>query len=201
MEEPVSEIVGLLLAGGASQRFGDDKLQCKLADGRPMIVAAAANLMPACDRLIAVLSTEDGELASLLSATGCQIVHAAHASLGIGASLAAGVKASAKANGWLVALADMPYIESRSHRCVLAQLRTGASLAATQYQGRRGHPVGFSKKWYSQLVGLRGSQGGKTLLERHPDELILCPVDDQGVVWDIDHPEDLQRAFKRCHNN
>jgi molybdenum cofactor cytidylyltransferase len=129
--------------------------------------------------------------ASLLSATGCQIVHAADAAQGIGTSLAAGVRASADADGWLVALADMPFIESRTHRTILAQLRAGASLVATQYRGRRGHPVGFSKKWFTQLATLQGSQGGKTILERYSNELVLCPVDDRGVVWDIDHPADL----------
>ena len=60
----------------------------------------------------------------------------------MGCSLACAVRATPDAAGWLVALADMPYIATRSHQQVAAALRSGASIAATEFQGRRGHPVG-----------------------------------------------------------
>jgi molybdenum cofactor cytidylyltransferase len=189
-----SGIVGLLLAAGSSQRFGRDKLEYPMPDGRPMAVAAAAGLLAVCERTIAIVRPADERLATLLAETGCEIVRARHAELGMGASLAAGVGASAEAEAWIVALADMPYIDSRSHQAVRSRLRAGASLAATQYQGRRGHPVGFSKAWFPQLASLTGDQGGKSILESHPDQLALCPVDDRGVLLDIDTPDDLEKT-------
>ncbi len=187
-----SGIVGLLLAAGSSRRFGRDKLELPLANGTPMAVAAAAGLLAVCKRTIAVVRPADERLATLLSEAGCEIVRARHAELGMGASLAAGVHASPEAEAWIVALADMPYIDRRSHQAVLSRLRSGASLVATQYQGRLGQPVGFSKQWFSQLVNLTGEQGGKTLLESHPEQLVLCPVEDKGVLLDIDTPADLE---------
>lgn len=109
----------------------------------------------------------------------------------MGHSLAAGVEATADAAGWIVALADMPFVASSSHLAVANCLHSGASLAASQFQGQRGHPVGFSGKWYAQLVAMTGDQGGKAILGRHQNELVLCPVEDPGVVLDIDRPEDL----------
>lgn len=186
------EIVGVLLAAGAGKRFGGDKLLYRLPDGRPMAVAAATHLKPACGRVVAVVRPGHDELAALLVAAGCEIVMCPEAAGGMGHSLAAGVRATAAAGGWIVALADMPFIASASHQAVASALRAGASLAASQYQGRRGHPVGFSSVWYAQLATLTGDQGARAILERHRTELIVCPVDDPGVLRDVDRPTDAQ---------
>lgn len=186
-----NSIVGILLAAGAGSRFGSDKLSHRLPDGTPLAVAAANRLLPVCEQVVAVLRPDRGELAAALTAVGCEIVLCPEAEQGMGHSLAAGVRASADAAGWIVALADMPFIASSSHAAVAAALQAGASLAATQYRGRRGHPVGFARSWQAQLLALSGDQGGKTLLERQRQALTLCPVDDPGVLWDIDTPQDL----------
>lgn len=185
------EIVGLLLAAGAGRRFGSDKLLHRLPDGTPMAVAAALNLKPACDRLIAVTRPDQADLSELLHGAGCATIVGADAAGGMGHSLAAGVKATPDAAGWVVALADMPFIKTDSHRAVAAALFKGASLAATEYQGRRGHPVGFAREWLPRLLLLTGDQGGRSILAEHQDRLVLCPVDDAGVLVDIDRPGDL----------
>jgi molybdenum cofactor cytidylyltransferase len=160
-----------------------------------MAAAAAASLLPVCDRLIAVVRPESEALASMLADMGCEIVHAPDEDQGMGVSLATGVRATPDADGWIVALADMPFISSDSHQAILSLLRAGASLAVTQYAGRRGHPVGFSKQWFSQLAEMTGDEGGKAILEAYPDEVVLCPVDDCGVIWDIDQPADLDMRY------
>lgn len=185
-------LVGILLAAGRGSRFGSDKLLHPLADGTPMAVAAARSLRPACDRLIAVLRPNSETLAGLLAAEGCEQVVCQDADAGMGHSLAAGVRTSPEALGWVVALADMPFILTTSHRAVAAALRAGASLAATEFHGRRGHPVGFAERWLDQLSGLSGDQGGKSILDAHRHALYLCPVDDPGVLRDVDRPADVE---------
>lgn len=184
-------IVGILLAAGRGRRFGSDKLLHPLPDGTPMAVAAASSLRPACDRLIAVLRPGSESLAALLAAAGCETVVCPEADGGMGHSLAAGVRAAADAGGWIAALADMPFIVPASHRAVASTLRAGASLAASEFRGKRGHPVGFAARWFGQLASLAGDQGGRTILEAHRQKLVLCPVDDPGVLRDVDRPEDL----------
>lgn len=184
-------IVGVLLAAGRGSRFGSDKLLHPLPDGTPMAVVAVANLANACDRVIAVVRPGNDELAELLHATGCDIVICRSADAGMGHSLAAGVTSSPDAGGWVVALADMPYITPASHHAIVASLRNGALLAACEYHGERGHPVGFARHWFNQLSILTGDQGGKTILQTHREKLHLCPVEDPGVLWDIDRPDEL----------
>ncbi|MES2830485.1 MAG: nucleotidyltransferase family protein [Pseudomonadota bacterium] len=186
-------IVGVLLAAGAGTRFGSHKLMHPLADGTPMAVAAASALQPACDHLVAVIRPGDDDLAAILIGTGCEIVWCSEAEGGMGHSLAAGIRATASASGWIVALADMPFITHASNKLVAANLRAGARLVALQFQGKQGHPVGFSQAWRRQLIVMSGDRGAKILLEKHRQHLVLCSVDDPGVVWDIDCRDDFKK--------
>lgn len=156
-----------------------------------MAVAAAMNLRAACPDTLAVLRPHQEALAHLLTAVGCEIIFCADADQGMGRSLAAGVRATADASAWLVALADMPFITVASHQAVVSHLRLGANLAASAYRQQRGHPVGFSSIWLNALTTMTGDQGGKSILEKHPQDVVLCQVDDPGVIRDIDGPEDL----------
>ena len=92
---------------------------------------------------------------------------------------------------WLVALADMPWIRPDSIARVAQALRGDATIAAPGWRDARGHPVGFKASLYGALSALSGDQGAKAILARHRVELI--PVDDPGVVRDVDRPEDLSR--------
>jgi len=197
MNEP---IVGILLAAGKGERFGggvgNSKLLANLPDGLPIALAAARNLQPACDRLLVVLRPGDTALADLFMAESFAVVVCYDANAGMGHSLAAGVRASPEASAWVVALADMPYIQSISHHAVAARLRAGDSLVATKFQGRRGHPVGFAGRWRDQLSVLTGDQGGKAILAQNPGEVNLVEIEDPGVLRDIDRPEDLESGLR-----
>lgn len=187
----MTEIVGLLLAAGRSQRFGSDKRLQPLADGTPMALAAARKLAAACPRTIVVVRPDDTELTRLLTAAGLETVVCPAAEQGMGHSLAAGVAASAEAAGWLVGLADMPYIQPASYRAVIDAMQGGAGLARAFYGTRPGHPVGFAAEHRPALLALTGDQGGKAILEAHPGRLVRCQVDDPGVLHDVDRPEQI----------
>ncbi|WP_310492907.1 nucleotidyltransferase family protein [Dechloromonas sp.] len=188
----MSQIVGILLAAGSSRRFGADKRLHPLPDGTPMALASARHLAASCSRTIVVIRPDDTALASLLAADGLETVVCNAAEQGMGHSLAGGVAATADAAGWLVALADMPYIRPASHRSVLHALQGGAHMARTVFDGNMGHPVGFAAKHLPALLALTGDQGGKAILGADPASLVLCPVDDPGVLKDIDVPQQIE---------
>lgn len=185
------EIVGVLLAAGFGRRFGADKRLALLPDGTPIAVAAACQLRAACDRTIIVIRPEDDALAGHADLQDCAIVRCAEARHGMGHSLAAGVAASPGAAGWLVALADMPWIRPTSYLAVVGALRAGATLAQPSHAGAPGHPVGFSASWFAQLVALRGDRGARELVSGAASRCVLCAVDDPGIHRDIDRPDDL----------
>lgn len=187
----MTEIVGILLAAGRGQRFGSDKRLQPLADGTAMALAAGRKLAATCQRTIVVIRPDDTALAGLLAEAGLETVICQAAEQGMGYSLAAGVAASADAAGWLVALADMPYIQPASYRAVLDAMQDGATLARPFHGGRPGHPVGFAAKYRGALLALTGDQGGKAILEAHRAALVACPVVDPGVLEDVDLPAQI----------
>lgn len=188
----MKQIVGILLAAGSSRRFGADKRLHPLADGTPMILASARRLAAVCSHTLVVIRPDDSALNRLLGADGLTSVVCEQAALGMGHSLSCGVAASADAEGWLLALADMPFIRPASYHAILTALDEGASIARPTYQGNLGHPVGFGAAHRFELLALTGDQGGKTILDAHADALRHCPVDDPGVTRDIDEQSPLE---------
>lgn len=185
------KIVGLLLAAGSATRFGSDKLRHALPHGVGMAVQAARHLKTGVSRIVAVVRSGSDELAAALKNEGCETVVCENAAEGMGASLACGVRAAGAADGYLVALADMPYVRPSSIAAVREALAGGAPLAAPYFRARRGHPVGIGARFKPDLLALSGDEGAKTLLARHAAELVKIPVGDPGVIRDIDRPEDL----------
>jgi len=197
-------IVGILLAAGRGERFGGDKLLAKARSsatgGTPALsdvggecigVASCRHLIAALPKVIAVVRPDDSALAAALGASGAQIVRCANAGDGMGASLACGVSAAHDASGWIVALADMPWILPSTIARVTAAVADGAPVAAPFHDGKRGHPVGFSAACYEKLAALTGDEGARIVVAAYADELAHIDVDDPGTLRDVDTPADL----------
>lgn len=189
--QPMKRIVVVLLAAGASQRFGADKLIQPLASGLPVAVQACQNLMAATDEVLAILRPGNERLATLLRAEGANVAYCIDAWQGMGATLASGIRHRPTADGWIIALADMPWINPQTIRGVADALRAGATIAAPCLQGRRGHPVGFANTLAAELTTLNGDQGAKAIINAYPDQLTLIDSNDLGILQDIDLPGDL----------
>jgi molybdenum cofactor cytidylyltransferase len=190
----VRQVVGVLLAAGRGSRFGGDKLRAVVHGARPPVmvgVASGTQLRAALPASIAVVRSDDTQLADELAAIGLTIVPCSRADEGMGLSLACGVEATRDATGWVVALGDMPWIASTTIRAVAHAITSGADIAAPAYRGARGHPVAFSHRHYAALTALTGDAGAKSLVERERASLTLIDVDDPGVLRDVDTPDQL----------
>ncbi|HSU43188.1 MAG TPA: nucleotidyltransferase family protein [Casimicrobiaceae bacterium] len=185
-------VVGILLAAGRGTRFGGHKLEAPLPQashgvpaGAPLGVAAALHLVAASTDAVAVVRPGD-RLIGPLRGAGLRIVECTNADDGMGASLACGVAATHGAGGWIVALADMPWIAPATIRAVANAMREGADIVAPVHRGERGHPVGFAARHRDALCALTGDAGARWLLARHAGAVTLLDVDDSGVVRDVD---------------
>jgi molybdenum cofactor cytidylyltransferase len=187
-------IIGILLAGGSGKRFGSDKLLHALPDGTPIAVASARNLKRALGRSLAVVRPGVPELERVLRDEGLEVTVCDRAAEGMGATLGHAVRAAGPVDGWVIALADMPFIRPETILCVADSIAGGARLAAPAYSGQRGHPVGFAASLRGELEGSRGDAGAREVVKANQASLALIAVDDPGVVRDIDVPADLRGA-------
>jgi len=190
---PGEPLVGVLLAAGSASRFGGGKLLAPLDDGSPLGLRALINLAACVDSVIAVVRPDDASLARMLANHGAIVSVCPYSSNGMGQSLAWAIRATPLAKAWVVALADMPWVEQATTRLIVDALERDAALVAPSHQGLRGHPVGFSRRFYAELAGLSGDDGAKTILRAHAAELQIIETDDAGISRDVDTPADLRR--------
>jgi molybdenum cofactor cytidylyltransferase len=196
----VVELCGILLAAGRGKRFGPqgNKLLHAVDDeATPVAVAALRHLLGALNPVYAVVADAEAPLAERLAAAGARVVLNPDAARGMGTSLSRGIAAAGDAHGWVIGLADMPWIQVATIQRVVDALRAGATLVAPGYRGRRGHPVGFASTFRSSLLGLEDDRGARTIIESNASRLQLIEVNDSGILRDIDRPGDLAGAASR----
>ncbi len=185
---------GILLAAGRGRRFDPsgtlNKLMQPLAGGEPVVVASARAMLAVLPKVIAVVAPDDGGAADALRALGCDVTICPDADQGMAHSLVHALRYSLPAaQAWLVALGDMPRVRESTIRALADALAGGALIAAPVHGGRRGNPVAFSAPCLPELLALRGDEGARHLLKRHP--VVEVDVDDTGIFHDIDQPSDL----------
>lgn len=191
------EIVGLLLAGGRGRRFGADKLMHPLPGGEPIAVASLRRLAQSgVDRCAVLVPPRRPVLTRVLEASGAMVCVCDEAPQGMGRTLACGIRATHGAAGWVVALADMPFVKTATITRVVQSLRAGGAIVVPRYRGRRGHPVGFAARFESELAALEGDIGARDLLQAHGNHIQWLDIDDAGVLQDVDTPEDLAAALR-----
>lgn len=182
----------VLLAAGAGNRFGGDKLLAALPDGTLVGVAAARNLLAAGLPVTAVVRPDDRQLAGLLAAEGASVVPCADAHRGMAHSLACALAADATASGWLVALGDMPRVRPETIAAIASALRQSDGIVVPFHRGQRGNPVAIGAAYRAALLELTGDVGARALFERHARHVTRLEVDDPGVLADVDTPQDLR---------
>jgi CTP:molybdopterin cytidylyltransferase MocA len=91
---------------------------------------------------------------------------------------------------------DHPLIRARTVRTLLdAFAREAPPLLLPVHRGRHGHPTLFARSLYAELADPHLSGGARTVVHRHLDDALLVPVEDEGVVTDIDTPEEYLYAM------
>lgn len=195
-----NKIAGILLAAGSSRRFGEDKLRYAISQNETVAVQSCRNLLAGVDKVLAVIRPGSEVLAELLEKAGASITICPDAEQGMGTSLAYGVSIVPDAYGWLIALADMPWIQPATIGKVADAIRKGTAIAAPVWHGQKGHPVGFSRIFREELMALAGDSGAKSLLLKYSAQIHYLDCNDPGVLRDIDVPSDLteqKEAAKR----
>lgn len=180
----------LLLAAGRGRRFGSDKRFVRLPDGKSLLEASLDTVRAAGLPLCVCLRSGDHAGEALMRERDITWVSCSSADQGMGHTIAEGMRGAVAWDAVLIALADMPRIQSSTFRAVARNCCRDRIVAPT-YNGKRGHPVGFGVRYFEGLTGLEGDVGARVLLSQHADWLEEVPVGDPGILYDVDRPSDL----------
>ncbi len=192
MSEP-HRFVGVLLAAGKGARFDpagvQNKLLQNLPEGELVVSASARHLLAATAEVHAVVRPAAERVKVALEALGCSVSVCPDAEQGMGASLAYALRSVSDADGWVIALGDMPYVRPATITALMRAVQAGADIAVPVCDGRRGNPVAFSRRHLDQLLASKGDQGARSLLQTQP--VVEVVLNDRGIFRDIDVPGDL----------
>jgi molybdenum cofactor cytidylyltransferase len=191
-----NQVSAIILAAGASTRMGQPK-QLLPIDGQPMIRHTAETILRAgLPEVVAVVGAVAAPVARVLAGLPIRVVVNLDWRLGLSASVRTGIRAMpAGTTAVLLVLADQPTLRVETIQALIRRYHsTGAAIVAPYFQGRRGNPVLFDRSLFRELTAVRGDQGGKAVIQRHPGLVERLEVSDLGILLDIDSPQDLVRA-------
>ena len=202
-----SDVAAIVLAAGASTRFGPERN--KLTEeigGKPMVACAVDAIEEAgIESTYVILGFDGPAVEAALHGRDYHAVLNPNWERGMGGSLASGIQALPpnRFRGVLVCVADLPDIDAQTIGRVLEQfsesgqessVRASREIVVPTHAGRRGHPVLFGAAYFSELGRLAGDRGGKQILSAHPASVIEVETDSDAILRDVDTPADLTKS-------
>jgi molybdenum cofactor cytidylyltransferase len=196
-------IPGIVLAAGASHRFGQNKLLIPLGGHAVLYHALQAALTAPLDPVILVLGYESDKalqaLEELRGSPKLRVLKNSHWAQGRAESLKLGLAAApAHAPGAVVLLGDMPLVTPALIARVAQAFLRAHTLCFPIYRGLPGRPVAIPRELFGEFAQLCGDASGLPILQKYWERAIkleLAP-DEEPTQWDIDTPEDLERMLK-----
>lgn len=197
---PKIPLAAVLLAGGASRRFGTDNKLLAEVDGTPIVAKVAREIVAGgAGELIVVTGAEHDAYVSALSGLPVRFVVNALWDEGIGGSIAAGVRAlSDTPQGVFIVPGDLPNLTAGVFRGLAAAFANTAGahvVVPVTAQGAQRNPVLWPRRLFPELAALSGATGGKSLLDTLGPERLDVAFDDESLFADIDTPSDYERLI------
>jgi molybdenum cofactor cytidylyltransferase len=188
-------IAAVVLAAGRSTRMrGPNKLLAEIAR-RPLVrIVAEEALASRADPVIVVAGHQRAEVEKALAGLRVRIVHNPDFAEGLGTSLRAGIAAvPADSDAAIVCLGDMPRVDAALMNRLIAAFDPdrGALVVVPTFEGKRGNPVLWSRRFFPDLMAIEGDVGARHLIGRYSEAVAEVPVEGKAALVDVDTPEAL----------
>jgi molybdenum cofactor cytidylyltransferase len=186
------KIAGIILAAGMGTRMGRTK-QLLPFEGRTVLEHVIQNGLAAdLDPLILVLGHGANKILDTILVSRTQVVINSRHKNGMSTSIKAGLTAiGSSCEGAMFLLGDQPLV-GPSILKKLIHAATGNTIVIPTFQGDRGNPVIFGRRFFPELNTLTGDIGGRVLFKDHPERISEVPVETNAVCFDLDTPEDYE---------
>jgi molybdenum cofactor cytidylyltransferase len=189
-------VAAVVLAAGRSTRMrGPNKLLAEI-DGRALVrIAADEALASGASPVIVVTGYQGGAVEKSLTGLPVRIARNPEFANGLATSLKAGISAlPGDVDAVIVCLGDMPCVDAQLMRQLIAAFAPdrGALVVVPTFQGKRGNPVLWSRRFFPDLMSIEGDIGARHLIGRYGEAVMEVPVTHKGTLIDVDTPETLR---------
>jgi molybdenum cofactor cytidylyltransferase len=189
-----SGVAAVVLAAGMSRRMGTPKQLLRIG-GKTILERTLKNVRASnVDELILVLGHAADEVQKTIATPGLKIVINPDYQEGMGTSLRSGLaEVSADAKAAIIVLADQPWISSETlNRLIECHQERKPQIIIPTYKGFRGNPVLLDRSVFTEVQALNGDVGCRAIFGDHTEGILKFPVDDPGILKDIDSRDDFQ---------
>jgi molybdenum cofactor cytidylyltransferase len=195
-EDDGKRVGAILLAAGRSTRMGaDNKLLAEIG-GRPLVRIAAEQALKSKARpLVVVTGHQHERVQTALKGLDVTLVHNPDFAEGLSTSLKSGLSALPDdVDGALVLLADMPRVDASLIDTLVGAFdpARGALVVVPTFDGKRGNPVLWSRRFFGDLMALQGDVGARHLIGSHAEAVTEVAVDGNAALIDVDTPDALR---------
>jgi molybdenum cofactor cytidylyltransferase len=188
-------IAAVVLAAGASSRFGEDNKLASDLGGRSLLARVVdAALASRLSSVTVVVSPASQFLLEEFAGAGITVVVNDNIAAGMSRSLALGIQSLPDTvDGAIILLADMPFVSAGIIDALVAGFSGDQSgdIVVPVSGGRRGNPVLWSASYFEEIKGLSGDRGARALLSVHAQRICELVIDDEAIFIDIDTREVL----------
>lgn len=186
-------IAAVVLAAGASSRMGEPKALLRTPAGARYVEAIVATAQAAgCARVVVVLGPPHGSTVRAALPSTVEAAWNDDPARGMLSSVQAGIASlPAEVTAALVWPVDIPFVRAATVRTLVVHEGT---IVVPVHNGRGGHPLRVGRAHFAEIMELAPARGLKALLDAHADAVVRLPVDDGGVLVDVDTPEDYART-------
>jgi molybdenum cofactor cytidylyltransferase len=193
-------VAGIVLGAGRSSRMGGPNKLLEQIAGRPLVrIVVDAVLASRARPVIVVTGHQRERVEAALAGLPVQFVHNPHFADGLGTSLKTGIAAlPAEADGAIVCLGDMPQVDAALIDRLIGAFAPdkGALVVVPTIEGKRGNPVVWSRRFFSDLMAVEGDVGARYLIGRHAEAVTEVPLTGNAALTDVDTPEALEAVKK-----
>ena len=195
----ISMIAAIVLAAGQSVRFGQCKQLMQVGDKALIEHVLDTVNASAVDDIILVLGAHADEIQRRVKFRRERVVINPRYGEGMSTSIQAGLRELQRStDAAIIVLADQPFVSPQTlNRLADEYRKRKAAAVVPTYRGARGNPVLVGRSLFPEMLALRGDVGFREILKRDPASIVTVPVDDVGIVTDIDTPEDFDDLARR----
>lgn len=195
-------ISAILLGAGESKRMGINKLTLPFGRKNVLERTLESLLRSNVKEVVVVINKKTKCELRHFKKKNVKVVLNPYYKRGMSSSIKYGLRfINPKTQGILIALGDQPLLKAKTLNLLIQRfIQNEKGIVLPSFQGKRGHPVIFHKRYLKELLNLKGDTGGRSIIKRYPEDVLVVSVKSKAVISDIDTWKDylyLKERFSR----